>query len=90
MKFTRDCASYRARQRERIAKSQAAVAAMQNIALRQSPHRATKRTDSLANLTPPGRTAPRLASVHGSRSPATPALFYGLAPALQGLPRPLL
>lgn len=28
--------------------------------------------------------------MHGSRSPATAALFRGLAPALQGLPRPLL
>ncbi|KAI8710750.1 ATP-dependent DNA helicase [Fusarium sp. LHS14.1] len=89
-KFTRDCDSCRARRRERVAESRAAVAAMRNIALRQSPHRATKKTDSLANLTPPRRTPPRLASVHGSRSPATPALFRGLALALQGPPRPLL
>ncbi|KAM4064532.1 PIF1-like helicase [Hirsutella rhossiliensis] len=44
-KFTRDCAS-------------SAVAAMRNFALRLSPRRATKRTDSLANLTPPRRAAP--------------------------------
>ncbi|KAH7118213.1 hypothetical protein B0J13DRAFT_590116 [Dactylonectria estremocensis] len=63
---------------------------MRNIALRLSPHRATKRTDSLANLTPPRRTAPTPASVHGLQPPATPALFRRLAPTLQGLPRPLL
>ncbi|KAH7114174.1 hypothetical protein B0J13DRAFT_656572, partial [Dactylonectria estremocensis] len=89
-KFTVDCASCRTRRRERVAESRAAVAAMRNIALRLSPRRAMKRTDSLANLTPPRRTAPRPASVHGSQPPATPALFRGLAPAPQGLPRPLL
>ncbi|KAH7113118.1 hypothetical protein B0J13DRAFT_488669, partial [Dactylonectria estremocensis] len=89
-KFTGDCASCRARRRERVAESRAAVAAMRNIALRLSPHRATKRTDSLANLTSPRRTAPTPASVHGLQPPATPALFRRLAPALQGLPRPLL
>ncbi|KAH6988687.1 hypothetical protein EDB80DRAFT_546821, partial [Ilyonectria destructans] len=89
-KFTRDCANCRARRRERVAESRAAVAAMRNIALRISPRRATKRTDSVANLTPPRRTTPTPASVHGSQPPATPALFRGLAPALQGLPRPLL
>ncbi|KAH8663902.1 hypothetical protein BGZ61DRAFT_562294, partial [Ilyonectria robusta] len=90
MKFIGDCASCRARRRERVAESRAAVAAMRNITLRLSPRRATKRTDSVANLTPPRRTAPTPASVHGSQPPATPALFRGLAPALQGLPRPLL
>ncbi|KAH7112620.1 hypothetical protein B0J13DRAFT_488805, partial [Dactylonectria estremocensis] len=89
-KFTGECASCRARRRERVAESRAAVAAMRNIALRLSPHRATKRTDSLANLTPPRRTAPTPASVHGLQPPATPALFRRLAPTLQGLPRPLL
>ncbi|KAL6404467.1 hypothetical protein AUP68_10451 [Ilyonectria robusta] len=89
-KFTGDCTSCRARRRERISESRAAVAAMRNIALRLSPHRATKRTDSLANLTPPRRTAPTPASVHGLQPPATPTLFRRLAPALQGLPRPLL
>ncbi|KAH7118040.1 hypothetical protein B0J13DRAFT_570399, partial [Dactylonectria estremocensis] len=73
-KFTGECAS-------------SAVAAMRNIALRLSPRRATKRTDSLANLTPPRRTAPTPASVNGSQPPAMPALFRGLAPVLQGLPR---
>ncbi|KAH6973932.1 hypothetical protein EDB80DRAFT_742755, partial [Ilyonectria destructans] len=74
-KFTRDCDSCRARRRERVAESRAAVAAMRNIALRLSPRRATKRTDSLANLTPPRRAAPTPASVHGLQPPATPALF---------------
>ncbi|KAH6983948.1 hypothetical protein EDB80DRAFT_756798 [Ilyonectria destructans] len=57
MKFTGECASCRVRRRKRKAGSRAAVAAMRNIALRLSPRRATKRTDSLANLTPPRRTA---------------------------------
>ncbi|KAM4062958.1 PIF1-like helicase [Hirsutella rhossiliensis] len=57
-KFTRDCASCRARRKERVTESRAAVAAMRNFALRLSPRRATKRTDSLANLTPPRRAAP--------------------------------
>ncbi|RTE67827.1 hypothetical protein BHE90_017799, partial [Fusarium euwallaceae] len=89
-KLTGECASCRARRREREAGSRAAIAAMRNIALRLSPRRATKRTDSLANLTPPRRAAPTPASVHGLQPPVTPALFRGLSPALQGLPRPLL
>src|SRR6478736_3409189 len=89
-KLTGECASCRTRRREREARSRAAVAAMRNIVLRLSPRRATKRTDSLANLTPPRRAAPTPASVHGLQPPATPALFRGMAPALQGLPRPLL
>ncbi|KAH7126551.1 hypothetical protein B0J13DRAFT_565644, partial [Dactylonectria estremocensis] len=64
MKFTGECASCRARLREREAGSRAAVAAMWNIALRLSPRRATKRTDSLANLTPLRRTVLTPASVH--------------------------
>ncbi|KJZ70621.1 hypothetical protein HIM_09976 [Hirsutella minnesotensis 3608] len=84
------CASCRAHRKERVTKSRAAVAAMRNIASRLPPRQATKRTDSLANLTPPRRIAPTPASVNGLQSLATPALFCGLAPALQGLPRPLL
>ncbi|KAH6982410.1 hypothetical protein EDB80DRAFT_592980, partial [Ilyonectria destructans] len=89
-KFTGQCSSCRARQKERVTESRAAVAAMRNIASRLSPRRATKRTDSLAKLTPPRRTAPTPASVNGSQPPAMPALFRGLAPVLQGLPRSLL
>ncbi|KAH7120187.1 hypothetical protein B0J13DRAFT_166908 [Dactylonectria estremocensis] len=89
-KFTGQCSSCRARQRERIAESRAAVAAMRNIASRLSPRRATKRTDSLAKLTPPRQTPPTTASESRSQPPATPALFRRLAPTLQGLPRPLL
>ncbi|KJZ70977.1 hypothetical protein HIM_09632 [Hirsutella minnesotensis 3608] len=89
-KFTGQCASCRAHRKERVTKSRAAVAAMRNIASRLPPRQATKRTDSLANLTPPRRIAPTPASVNGLQSLATPALFCGLAPALQGLPRPLL
>lgn len=89
-KFTVDCAGCRARRRERVAESRAAVAAMRNTALRRSPRRATKRTDSPTNVSPARRTAPRPASVHDSQPPARLALFRGLAPALHGLPRPLL
>ncbi|KJZ67980.1 hypothetical protein HIM_12631 [Hirsutella minnesotensis 3608] len=88
-KFTGECASCRARRKERETESRVAVASMRNIASRPSPRKATKRTDSLANLTPPRRTAPTPASVNGLQPPATPALFRGLAPA-QGLPRPPL
>ncbi|KAM4055604.1 PIF1-like helicase [Hirsutella rhossiliensis] len=88
-KFTRDCASCRARRKERVTESRAAVAAMRNFALRLSPRRATKRTDSLANLTPSRRTAPTPACVQALRPPATSTLCRALAPALQGLPRPL-
>ncbi|KJZ70103.1 hypothetical protein HIM_10506 [Hirsutella minnesotensis 3608] len=63
---------------------------MRNIALRLSPRRATKRTESLANLTPPRRTAPTPASANGFQPPATPALFRGPEPPPQGVPRPLL
>ncbi|KAM4062490.1 PIF1-like helicase [Hirsutella rhossiliensis] len=88
-KFTRDCASCKARRKERVTESRAAVAAMRNIALRLSPRRTRKRTDSLANLTPPKRTAPTPASVNGPQPHVMPALFRGQAPAL-GLPIPPL
>ncbi|RTE68110.1 hypothetical protein BHE90_017513, partial [Fusarium euwallaceae] len=62
---------------------------MRDVASRLSPRRTMKRTDSQAGLAPPRRTAPALASVNGPQPPATPALFRGLAPVPQGLPRPL-
>ncbi|EEU38627.1 uncharacterized protein NECHADRAFT_82971 [Fusarium vanettenii 77-13-4] len=89
-RLTRQCSSCRARQKERVAESRAAVAAMRNIASRLSPRRTTKRTDSQAQLTPPRRNAQALVSINSSQPPATPAVFRGLAPVLQGLPRPLL
>src|SRR4029450_2330307 len=42
------------------------------------------------HLTPPRRNAPAPVSINSSQPPATPAVFRGLAPVLQGLPRPLL
>ncbi|KAJ3454665.1 hypothetical protein MRS44_013265 [Fusarium solani] len=63
---------------------------MRNIASRLSPRRTTKRTDSQAQLTPPRRNVQALVSINSSQPPATPAVFRGLAPVLQGLPRPLL
>ncbi|KAH6981453.1 hypothetical protein EDB80DRAFT_737245 [Ilyonectria destructans] len=63
---------------------------MRNTALRLSSRTATKRSDSLANLTPPRRTAPKPASLNSLPPPATPALSRGLAPALSELPRSLL
>ncbi|KAH7114762.1 hypothetical protein B0J13DRAFT_573193, partial [Dactylonectria estremocensis] len=89
-KFTGQYTSYRARRKERVTESRAAVAAMRNIALRLSLRRATKRTDSLANLMPLRRTALTPTSVNGLQPPATPALFRSLAPAPLGLHRPLL
>ncbi|KAM4060764.1 PIF1-like helicase [Hirsutella rhossiliensis] len=88
-KFTGQCASCRAHRKERATESRAAVTAMRNIASRPSLRRATKRTDSLANLTPPRRTAPTPASVTDLRPPAMPVLFRGLAPAPE-LPIPPL
>ncbi|KAH7113424.1 hypothetical protein EDB81DRAFT_825822, partial [Dactylonectria macrodidyma] len=76
-KFTGECASCRARQKQRATESRAAVAvaAMRNTALRLSSRTATKRSDSLANLTPPRRTAPKPASVNSLPPPAKPALL---------------
>ncbi|EEU34852.1 uncharacterized protein NECHADRAFT_88370 [Fusarium vanettenii 77-13-4] len=89
-KFTGQCSSCRARQKERATESRAAVAAMRNIVSGLSPRRTAKRTDSQAHLTPPRRNAPAPVSINSSQPPATPAVFRGLAPVLQGLPRPLL
>ncbi|KAJ3455383.1 hypothetical protein MRS44_013983 [Fusarium solani] len=89
-KFTGECASCRARQKQRATESRAAIAAMRNTALRLSSRTVTKRSDSLANLTPPRRTAPKLASINSLPPPATPALLRSLAPTLSELPRSLL
>lgn len=55
-----------------------------------SPCKATKRTDSLADLTPPRRTTPRSSFTNSLQPPDTPALFRDLLPALLELPRPQL
>lgn len=83
-KFTGQCTSCRVRQKERVAESRAAVAGLRNIASRLSPRKATKRTDLLAGLTPPRRTAPTPLPVKSQQPPSTPALFRSLAPAVQG------
>ncbi|PTB48151.1 hypothetical protein M431DRAFT_35782, partial [Trichoderma harzianum CBS 226.95] len=83
--------SCRARQKERVAESRAAVAGLRNIALRLSPRKATKRTDSLADLTPPRRTAPASSSVKSiSLAATTPVLLRDLVPAFPELPIPRL
>ncbi|PON19971.1 hypothetical protein TGAM01_v211164 [Trichoderma gamsii] len=90
-KFIGQCTSCRARQKERVAESRAAVAGLRNIALRLSPRKATKRTDSLADLTPPRRTAPASSSVKSiSLAATTPVLFRDLVPAFPELPIPRL
>ncbi|KKP00882.1 hypothetical protein THAR02_07028 [Trichoderma harzianum] len=90
-KFTGQCTSCRARQKERVAESRAAVAGLRNIALRLSPRKATKRTDSLADLTPLRRTAPVSSSVKSiSLAATTPVLFRDLVPAFLELPIPRL
>ncbi|KAH6999279.1 hypothetical protein EDB80DRAFT_583584, partial [Ilyonectria destructans] len=89
-KFTGQYTSCRAHQKERVTESRAAIAAIQNIALRLLLRRAIKRTESLANLTPPRQTAPTYASVNSLQPPAMPALFCSLTPAPLGLYRPLL
>ncbi|EXU95371.1 PIF1-like helicase [Metarhizium robertsii] len=83
-KFTGQCTSCRVRQKERVAESRAAIAGLRNIASRLSPRKATKRTDLLADLTPPRRTAPTPLPVNSQQPPSTPALFRSLAPAVQG------
>ncbi|KAF5139537.1 hypothetical protein E5D57_003333 [Metarhizium anisopliae] len=75
---------------ERITESRAAVASLRNIALRLSQRNAAKRTDSLADLTPPRWTAPVSSSVKILQPAATSVLIRDLAPALPELPRPLL
>ncbi|KAM4058257.1 hypothetical protein HRG_014597 [Hirsutella rhossiliensis] len=72
-KFTTECAN--------------SVAAMQKIASKPLPRRASKRTDSLANLTPPRRTAPTPASANALQPPSMPDLFRGLVPAPTGMLR---
>ncbi|KAM4061445.1 hypothetical protein HRG_013143 [Hirsutella rhossiliensis] len=67
-KFTTECAN-------------SVVAAMQKIASKPLPRRASKRTDSLANLTPPRRTAPTPASANALQPPSMPDLFRGLSSA---------
>ncbi|KJZ68228.1 hypothetical protein HIM_12379 [Hirsutella minnesotensis 3608] len=56
------------------------------MALRLSPHRATKRTGLLANLTPPRRTAPAPSSVNDLQPPAPPTL--NLPTVVLGTPIP--
>ncbi|KAK8913436.1 hypothetical protein VCV18_011442 [Metarhizium anisopliae] len=83
-KYTRQCTGCRTRQKERVAESRAAVAGLRNIASRLSSCKTTKRTDSLADLTPPRRTAPTPSPRSGIQSPPMPPLFRGLAPAVLG------
>src|SRR5690242_19522414 len=72
-KSTGQCTSCRARQKARVVESLAVIAALRTIALGLSPRKATKRTDSLADMTPPRRTAPMDSSIIASQPPATPA-----------------